>query len=275
MILRQNDAGPAVRIFQRDLNKLGSIILVDSHFGGETHDAVLDARVVLSLPADGNAGDADEALQAAVAAEPDPFPPLTAAGATFIARLEVSGPKLYRQRYCHPTWPREQSGITIGIGYDLRFVSRAQFEADWGAAVAAADVDRLATAFGKIGTDALRDSLEDLTFPLNDAMAVYLKRNLPQYLDEARTIYPQIDTLSPARRTALVSLVFNRGTALDGDRRSEMRTIRDRLAAGDLDPVAEQFESMTRLWDPTSGLIQRRRDEATLWRSGFAALQLE
>jgi hypothetical protein len=31
------------------------------------------------------------------------------------------------------------------------------------------------------------------------------------------------------------------------------------------------------LWDPQqqSGLLKRRRDEATLWRSGFAALQLD
>lgn len=272
MILRRRDQGPAVKTLQRNLNKLGSIVLVDGDYGGETLDAVLDARTTLHMP--GN-GDADDALQAALAALPDPFPPLTAAGVTFIARLEVSSPKLYRQRYCHPTLPPEASGITIGIGYDLRFASRASFEADWDASIPAGDVDRLEAAFGRIGTEALRASLSDLTIPLHVAMPVYLKRNLPQYLDLTRTIYPQVDRLPPSRRTALVSLVFNRGTALDGDRRSEMRAIRDLLAAGDLDPVADELESMTRLWDPGSGLITRRRDEATLWRSGFSALQLE
>lgn len=56
-----------------------------------------------------------------------------------------------------------------------------------------------------------------------------------------------------------------------------MRNIRALLAAGDVDAVAAQFESMTRLWNPATenGLIQRRRDEAALWRSGFAALKLE
>jgi peptidoglycan hydrolase-like protein with peptidoglycan-binding domain len=272
MILRLRDEGPPVKTLQRNLNKLGSILLIDGDFGPATRDAILDARATLGLPGD---GDADEALQTAVAAVPDPFPPLTAAGVTFIARLEVSSSKMYRQVYCHPTLPPEASGITIGIGYDLRFASRASFEADWGASVPAGDVDRLEAAFGRIGSEALRASLSDLTIPLNVAMPVYLKRNLPQHLDLTRTIYPQVDRLPPSRRTALVSLVFNRGTKLDGDRRREMRAVRDLLAAGDLDPVADEFESMTRLWDPRSGLITRRRDEAKLWRSGFSALQLD
>ncbi len=96
-----------------------------------------------------------------------------------------------------------------------------------------------------------------------------------------RKIYPQVDALSPARQTALVSLVYNRGARLTDkdpvaqDRR-EMRAIRDLLAANSVDAVAGEFESMTRLWDPqkVAGLIQRRRDEATLWRDGFSALQL-
>jgi GH24 family phage-related lysozyme (muramidase) len=33
---------------------------------------------------------------------------------------------------------------------------------------------------------------------------------------------------------------------------------------------------MARLWDPQklAGLVQRRRDEATLWRAGFTPLNL-
>ena len=115
--------------------------------------------------------------------------------------------------------------------------------------------------------------------PLSAAMRVFATRSLPKYLAQTRSIYPQVDSsgLTAAQRTALVSLVYNRGTDLEGDRRLEMRTIRDLLAAGRFDEVAEQFESMTRLWNPatTAGLIRRRRSEATLWRDGFAALQLE
>jgi GH24 family phage-related lysozyme (muramidase) len=90
-----------------------------------------------------------------------------------------------------------------------------------------------------------------------------------------------VDDLTPPRRTALVSLVYNRGTRLSDSNanpqdRREMREIRRLLKTGDLDAVAEQLESMARLWDPAKqpGLIKRRRDEASLWRSGFTAVQL-
>jgi GH24 family phage-related lysozyme (muramidase) len=56
-----------------------------------------------------------------------------------------------------------------------------------------------------------------------------------------------------------------------------MRTIARLLQSGEIDGVADQFDSMARLWDPqkAGGLIQRRHDESTLWRSGFTALELD
>jgi hypothetical protein len=55
-----------------------------------------------------------------------------------------------------------------------------------------------------------------------------------------------------------------------------MKEIRRLLEAGDPEPVADQLDAMVRLWDPATegGVIKRRRREATLWRSGFPALQL-
>ena len=46
--------------------------------------------------------------------------------------------------------------------------------------------------------------------------------------------------------------------------------------ANKTDDVSEQFDAMSRLWDPRTqgGLVRRRHNEATLWRSGFTALQL-
>jgi GH24 family phage-related lysozyme (muramidase) len=118
--------------------------------------------------------------------------------------------------------------------------------------------------------------------PLAAAMTVLTRRSLPTYLDRARGPYPQIDQLPPARQAALASLVYNRGAGLqdsaprDRQNRREMREIQTLLAAGRLDEVADQIDAMVRLWDPAkaAGLIKRRRREATLWRAGFAALQL-
>lgn len=278
-MLQLNDAGDNVRALQRDLNKLGSLLTIDGHYGPGTQTAVGDARVALAQP--GPATTADDVLVAALAAAPDPFVAVTASGATFIARAEVSSAKAYVATYRFPTWPSETSGITIGIGYDLQFVTPAQLRADWAGVLTESVLARLSAVTHVVGSEARRLEVRDIDVPLTGAMSVFARRSLPAYLTDVRKIYPQVDALSPARQTALVSLVYNRGPRLTdkdpvGQDRREMRAIRDLLAANDLDAVAEQFDSMTRLWDPTklAGLVQRRRDEATLWRAGFGALQL-
>jgi hypothetical protein len=277
MVLRRGDRNDTVKGLQRGLNKFGSMLLVDGDFGAGTSTAVGSAREQLGRP--GPSDVAEDDLQQAVAAAPDPRPPLTAAGVTFIAREEVSDATAYQRRFQLPTCPPAPSGVTIGIGYDCRFVDRREFESDWGDVLPAAAVGQLAGVLGKQGTPALLVPLAGVVVPLSAAMRVFATRSLPKYLAQTRSIYPQVDDpgLTAAQRTALVSLIYNRGTDLAGDRRLEMRTIRDLLAAGRNDEVAGQFESMTRLWDPvtTGGLIRRRRSEATLWRDGFAALQLE
>jgi peptidoglycan hydrolase-like protein with peptidoglycan-binding domain len=275
MVLRQGDSGGAVKGLQRELNKLGALLLIDGDFGPGTRDAVADARVSLGQP---GPPEADDALQAALAALADPFPPISAAGVTFIARLEVSSPGEYRRRYKRPVWPSEKSGITIGIGCDLRFYqSAAALSADWGDRLPAAALARLSAVIGRPGSAAMLAEVADVDVPLADAVAVYIGRTLRQNLDLTRSIYPEVDALTPARRAALVSLVYNRGTSLQENdpTRREMREIRDLLAAGQLDGVPDRMDSMARLWPDLPGLIARRHDEARLWRSGFAALQLE
>jgi GH24 family phage-related lysozyme (muramidase) len=131
---------------------------------------------------------------------------------------------------------------------------------------------------GRPGSNESLARVRAIEIPLPVAMTVFLERTLPEFVADTRAAYPQFGALSPARRTALVSLVYNRGPLLiDRDplrqERREMRVIRDLLAAGDVAAVPAQFESMARLWT-LPGLIQRRHDEARLWRSGFEPLQL-
>jgi hypothetical protein len=280
MVLKRGNAGDPVKVLQRGLNKLGAMLLVDGDYGKGTEAAVADARDTLSLP--GPADVADDELQAAVATFPDPFPPLTAAGVTFIARQEVTDATRYRRQYQKPCWPGKRSGITIGIGYDCSFVGADQLRADWGAALGPDAVAQLAGAVRKVGSDALLAQLNAVVVPLTAAMFVFTKTTLPRYFADARRAFPQIDDLPPARRSALISLVYNRGAGMKDNNalredRKEMRNIRALLAAGEMESVAAQFELMTRLWDPAkeNGLILRRRDEAALWRNGFAALNLE
>jgi peptidoglycan hydrolase-like protein with peptidoglycan-binding domain len=279
MLLRLHDSGDAVKALQRGLNKLGSILLIDGDFGPATRDAVVDARTALGRP---GPPEADDGLQQALLARADPFPPLTAAGVTFIARAEVSGPQEYRRLYRRPTWPSAGSGITIGIGYDLQFVSRDQLAADWQNQLPAEAIARLAEAVGRVGSPALLDRVRDVDVPLPGAFSAFIERLLPAFLQQTRSVYPQVDGLPPERRTALVSLVYNRGPGLQDrdparEDRREMRAIRDLLDAGRTDAVSDQIDAMARLWDPVKvpGLIKRRHDEARLWRASFAALQLD
>lgn len=273
MMLKKKDKGDAVQELQRGLNRLGSLLLIDGDFGPSTEAAVIDANVCFKRPP---LPEADDALQAQLVAVPDPSPALTAAGLTFIAREEISSPREYRSLYKRPVLPPKDSGVTIGIGYDLRFADRQQIESDWGDVLAADQIEHLVAVSGKAGTQALLATVREIEIPLLEAVRVFIKRMVPKHLRATRAIYPSLDDLAPHQRTALLSLVFNRGNDLDGDRRIEMRRIRDLLSNGKLDQVDEQFEAMTHLWDPAEapGLIRRRQREAQLWRAGFAALQL-
>jgi hypothetical protein len=132
---------------------------------------------------------------------------------TFIGRAEVSGPREYRRKYKNPVWPSAESGITLGIGYDLRFADHDQLRADWGEHLAADALTRLSTVLGERGSAERLAHVCNVEVPLRAAMEVFQGRTLPRYLRETRSIYPQMDDLSPVRRTALVSLVYNRGHA--------------------------------------------------------------
>ena len=278
MLLKPGDRGPAVQALQRDLNKLGSMLLVDGDFGPATGDAILDARNALKLPGQ---AEADDTLQQTLQAIPDPFPAITAAGVTFIARAEVTSPREYRRKYKNPIWTSAESGITIGIGYDLAFAGEAQLRQDWGDHLPPDVIGRLRPVLLKKGSAELLAEVRDVEIPLVSAMHVFHHRTLPEFDRKMLAIYPEAKDLPPARRAALMSLVYNRGNRLedrnpDLQERREMRKIRELLAAGEFDVVPEQLELMTRLWDPDrlAGLIRRRQDEARLWRSGFEALQL-
>jgi hypothetical protein len=250
------------------------MLLVDGDFGPGTEAAVIDARTALRRPGPPTA---DDELMRSLSEQPQPSRELTASGVTFIGREEVSSPAEYRRKFTRPVWPTENSGITIGIGYDLKFVDDAKLRADWGDFIPAATLARFAPTLGRRGSEQLLASVADITIPLPAAVSVFVGRMMPEHIGKTRAAYPTLNVLSPARRTALISLVFNRGNDLDGDRRREMKRIQDLLGTGAQDQVADQFHEMERLWNPATerGVIERRRREATLWRDGFSALQLE
>jgi hypothetical protein len=181
----------------------------------------------------------------------------------------------YDRIYTRPHWPgNEASGLTIGIGYDLRF-QRNNFEGDWRARLAALPVadayERLRGHLGVGGSRAAERATRDIRIPWDDAIAVYRTRRLPAYIEDARSAFPGVDTMSPNVWGALTSLVYNCGT---GTRNKPLKAraydaIRAAVAARNIRGVADGIRLMKAFHTAATpnvarGLNRRRDDEAAL-----------
>ena len=170
-------------------------------------------------------------------------------------------------------WPGGESGITLGIGYDIGFVTPDQFEEDWSQHLSSAQIDRLKTAIGVKGENARQRAPEfkDITVTRAQAEQVFASRTLPLHSSRTEGAFPGVDQLPPDAQGALVSLVFNRGPGMNGDSRKEMRAVRDAVAQKDLQEIANQIRAMKRLWEGKGldGLLRRREAEAKLVESAI------
>jgi len=177
-----------------------------------------------------------------------------------------------------PDWPGGQSGVTIGFGYDLGYVTVDQFESDWGERVRSGVTGRLKAVVGLRAVRARNRvaDLADLRISRKAAAQVFDVRSVPVYELRTAQAFPGVAALPEDARGALVSLVYNRGTSMlddsPEDRRREIRAIRDAVARGDLAGIAAQLRSMKRLWvgKGLGGLIARREREAQLVESALA-----
>lgn len=185
-----------------------------------------------------------------------------------ILDFEVGGGKAYFDRYLsRPTWPGASSGVTIGIGYDLGYNSEKDIRSDW-YMLDAKTLNRLVAVRGITGSKAkpLIKGLSDIKISWEDAEKVFNETSLKKFTLLARRTYKD-DILRESAQGALVSLTFNRGTSMTGDRRREMRAIRDLVPKMQYMPISEQFRLMKRIWRGTSvekGLSRRRDAEADL-----------
>ena len=165
-------------------------------------------------------------------------------------------------------WPGGESGVTIGFGYDLGYVTAAKFQEDWGDQLPADVMTKLKTAIGLKGIPAKNKAatLKDIKIDRAPSLVVFTERTVPEYEAQTRTAFPGFDALPTDAQGALVSLVFNRGASMKGDRRTEMRAIRAAVPGGDLQEIADQLRKMKRLWvgQGLDGLLRRRDAEADM-----------
>ena len=191
-----------------------------------------------------------------------------------IIQHEVGGRAVYEKRYQKPIWAGGESGLTIGLGYDVGYVKEAQLFSDWqGLNLNFLNaLKRFCGVKGEIVKTMMRGEVLNVIIPYNIAYEVFVKKSIPKYYALTKKIYPQLDELNEDTRGALVSMVYNRGAKIDGESRKEMKAIVDLVAKKDYEGIAEQIEQSKRLWEGKGldGLVIRREAEADLIRESLA-----
>lgn len=189
-----------------------------------------------------------------------------------ILNYEVGGGESYYNKFLYrPTWPGLNSGVTIGIGYDLGYCTLQSFKAAWTGKISTQDIIRLARTLSLKGRSAkgLIPGVKDIRIPWEHALSVFKSYTLPIYADQTNRAFPGADRLHPDAYGALLSLVFNRGSDVTGSRRIEMKNIRALVPYKNYKAIANEIRKMKRLWvnAGVDGLLKRREDEAKLVES--------
>jgi GH24 family phage-related lysozyme (muramidase) len=197
----------------------------------------------------------------------EPLTPMAPIATKLIVRWEVTSPAAYTKKYQGVVCPGGASGPTVGIGYDLGHQTRATIEREW---VGHPALSALVAGSGVVGPEACtayRRAHPEIQITYADAVRVFEHSTLPAYTSAARRALPKgWDVLAPGAQAANVSLGYNRGWTMAGDRNREKRAIRDDcVPIGDRQCNASQLRGMCRLWAGTpngAGLCARRNDEA-------------
>jgi len=191
-----------------------------------------------------------------------------------IIEYEVTSEAAYTKKYQKPIYPGGDSGVTVGIGYDVGHNTKTTIDADWRGRISDADLELLKTASGVKGASAaaLIPKLKSISVPFAAACEVFYVKTLPRYAKDTRAAYPGIEKLPADAQGALLSLVYNRGSSLAGERRKEMKAICALVTKQDLKGIAAEITAMKRLWDKNKlpGLHRRRDDEAALVKNARA-----
>lgn len=189
--------------------------------------------------------------------------------------------RYYNKFLIHPTWPGGDSGVTIGIGYDLGYASAAQIKADWGDKVNGNHLVQLISAAGFKGQMAKKQIgplMRQVTIPYDVALQVFISRSIPAAYKQALEVYPGLDKLNADTIGAIVSLVYNRGNKLTGPNREGMAALVSLIEKADYMGIAQTIEDMKHIWEggtkSDDGLIERRVLEANLVRKSISDIAM-
>lgn len=193
----------------------------------------------------------------------------------FIIAQEVGSESQYTSHYAHPVWPGGQSGVTIGIGYDLGQHSDSEILKDWLPSLGydrATSLSRCAGIRGEHAATALK-FVRGINIPWATALAVFKTSTLPRYAAQTYAALPNCDALNGDQFGALVSIGYNRGNhgwTMTDDRHREMAEIHRMMGIKDFFAVPTLVRGMQRLWEPESAVWKRREAEAQLFEGTTA-----
>ena len=185
-------------------------------------------------------------------------------------KYEVGGGESYYSKYLSKfTWPGGASGPTIAIGVDCAYYSEKELSQIF-SFLPQEQIKMISGATGKTGeegkkyTTVLRSA--GIIVQWVKAVEIFEKLTWPKFCKLAERTFPGLTDLKPDAYGAIVSLVFNRGTSLAGEKRKEMANIKKLIQQKDYKKIAKEFRNMKRIWvgKGLDGLIERREAEACL-----------
>lgn len=188
------------------------------------------------------------------------------AGIDFIIEEETGGQAYYEQVYGSTfVWPGKASGPTTGIGIDCAYYTEAELTKYFSPYVTPAELVRIIGAIGQKGMAGklYTRKLKDIKISWDAAEEIYLTYTLPKFIKITERAFPGVNELCSNAQAAMLSLIFNRGAAMQGPTRVEMKNIRDLIPKKNYKAIAKQIRSMKRLWS-SGGLPGRREREAKM-----------
>lgn len=205
--------------------------------------------------------------------------PVSVAARDLIIKYEVGSKQHYDaklQRPEVPAWQTTVSGVTVGFGVDMGHMTKEQIGAALDGHIPGCMVEALKSCSGFKGKSAYYNALprvrNTVVVPWPAAVAIFEKDTLPRFTQQTKDAFRlSRGQLHPDENGSLLSIVFNRGGSMSGDKRIEMRAIRDDIGKGKAETVPGHIRSMKRLWSYTAlkGLHLRRDAEANLFYQGY------
>jgi len=104
--------------------------------------------------------------------------------------------------------------------------------------------------------------MQAITIPWESALDQFERHTIPSYFVMTQQAFPGVEKAPACVQEALLCLVFNRGSSVNGSRRFEMMTIRSLVAKGNWAAIPAELRDMKRLWPDTKELCDRREAEA-------------